>query len=238
MRELEAWGDVHILREIPQSNRASRTWEGELDDRRAVVKLTYDCRFAVEPGFRVARFVQTNTGVQTGMPIETLDGELVVEVGDGTLAVLEFVEGEAITSFDEGLAHAAGRLLGTVHTALVRDDAPAVPADLLEWYRTFFHDGEVSRIVDEIDRVDLTTGLVYGDPSPEILRTPTGDLALIDWGTPSRGPLISDVATWEWHVGDPFAPSLRDGYFAVAPTRREEVTAIPLFRQLRASLPG
>ena len=77
-----------------------------------------------------------------------------------------------------------------------------MPARTLEWWWKFAEargDTAGLRLLDRIDKVALTDGLpdavVYGDPSPEV-HDADGRLALIDWGTPSWGPLAYDVGTW------------------------------------------
>lgn len=72
--------------------------------------------------------------------------------------------------------------------------------------------------------------MLYGDPSPEILRNPTtGRLALIDWGTPSWGPLLFDLLTWERFFDDArpsgAADDVRAGYLQVLPERAGEFAA-------------
>lgn len=58
--------------------------------------------------------------------------------------------------------------------------------------------------VHEFDqRIGLTFGVLYGDPSPEVLRDNlTGALALIDWGTPSWGPVLFDLVSWQLFVAE------------------------------------
>jgi hypothetical protein len=48
------------------------------------------------------------------------------------------------------------------------------------------------------DRAPLSEGVLYGAPAPEILQDPGSTaLALIDWGSPSWGPLLHDVVSWQ-----------------------------------------
>ena len=77
-----------------------------------------------------------------------------------------------------------------------------MPTRLVEWWRNFAEargDAAALSVLDRVDEVALADGLpdavVYGDPSPEV-HDADGRLALIDWGTPSWGPLAYDVGAW------------------------------------------
>ena len=209
---LAAWHPAPgIVREIAQSNRASRTWLADCAGKAVVVKLTYDWLPAVAPGFRVAEHVQRHTGVLTGLPVRTAAGELAVELDEHpwTLAVMEYVEGAPLTEFSAAAARRAGELLATVHRALAGADVPTVPAHALDFFdhrAAALGQPDVaaaaSAVRTAVAERGLPCGVLYGDPSPELLVTPSGDLALIDWGTPSFGPFAYDVATWAGHVGD------------------------------------
>jgi len=193
--------------EIAHSNRTSRTWHARIGDRRAVVKLTFDGQPFVEPGLRVAAHVQAATGVPTGAPIPTLSGQVTVPVtlhgSVATLAVLEHVAGRPVGRFDVALARSAGLLLARVHACLSAD-APAVPAGTLDWFEQHSSQRDAVAAAKEVNALvrtgALTVGVLYGDPSPELLLGDAGDLMLIDWGTPSRGPFLYDVATWLGHI--------------------------------------
>ena len=79
-------------------------------------------------------------------------------------------------------------------------------------------------------------GIVYGDPHPEVLvRADTGELALVDWGTPSVGPLLHDVAAWlvAYDHSDPAdRRSFLAAYDAHVPLTDAEIAALPTFEAL------
>ncbi len=122
--------------------------------------------------------------------------------------MLEFVEGHSIDWTTPDASELCGDLLGRVHRSVSELDDGLEPAGrLLDFYA-----GEAARIgghhggaladavatVRAFDRrVGLTEGVLYGDPAPEVLCDDrTGTLALIDWGTPSWGPLLHDLVSW------------------------------------------
>ncbi|GAU71065.1 aminoglycoside phosphotransferase [Streptomyces sp. NBRC 110611] len=56
----------------------------------------------------------------------------------------------------------------------------------------------VAAITDFRTHTRLSDGVLYGDPTPEILLDAnSNELALIDWGTPSHGPLLHDIVSWQ-----------------------------------------
>lgn len=248
MRALVAWSpSLELGSEIAHSNRTSRTWHARIGDRRAVVKLTFDGQPFVEPGLRVAAHVQAATGVPTGAPIPTLSGQVTVPVtvhgSVETLAVLEHVAGRPVGCFDVALARGAGLLLARVHACLSAD-APAVPAGTLDWFEQHSSQRDAVAAAKEVNALvrtgALTVGVLYGDPSPELLLGDAGDLRLIDWGTPSRGPFLYDVATWLGHIerhGDAAAAAyfLR-AYRSVSRLKDAEFDAFDLCRVLWRSL--
>lgn len=114
-------------------------------------------------------------------------------------------------------------------------DAPRPTGVLLDYYA-----GEANRLPDSALAEALPAllralavnpvqdGTLYGDPAPEILIATTADApALIDWGTPSRGPLLFDVVTWHVFVTAGCAPEARDtagGRFLAAYRRHMPLT--------------
>ena len=71
---------------------------------------------------------------------------------------------------------------------------------------------------------------MYGDPSPEILLAEDGGAALIDWGTPSWGPQLHDVAAWLRWLGErPREGSVRGGRFLTSYGRPVDPGTLELF---------
>jgi Ser/Thr protein kinase RdoA (MazF antagonist) len=205
---LALWSNDHELgEELRYSNRASRAWLATVAGADVVVKLTFDGPPYVEPGLRVAQVVEERTGIATGRPLADVEGRLAVPFPgppgrEYSLSVLTYVTGTPVEHFTATTAADAGSLLAVIHRALW-SDAPAVPARSLEWFADRgATDERVRHALAAIGPTDegITFGVLYGDPSPELLRQPDGSFALIDWGTPSFGPLMYDVATWRGHI--------------------------------------
>lgn len=210
-RGLKRWdlaGSVSV-REIVHGGRASRTWLVTSADTRWVAKLIFDRPEFAVPGLAVSEVVAA-AGVRTGPPVRTRDGEIAtagptLNGRPTTLAVLRHERGRPLDPARPGAPELAAGLLATVHGALLdARPAPAVPARLLDWFADVYRNSSNRRglqALDDLARIEasvaLTYGVVYGDPSPEVLvDRRSGDVALIDWGTPSWGPLLHDVATW------------------------------------------
>ncbi len=206
---LRPWGcdQSWRLAPTPQQGASSRTWTVRIAGTpRYVAKLIFDGRPYTEPGLRVAAEL-ARRGVRTGPPVPTTAGELCRELlpagadRRSTLALLRFEPGDPLNSDAPDAATVAGNLLGRVHAALAPLPATAVPGRLAEWCvdrATTF--GSECLTAAELVRGLCTAGtlrcsVVYGDPSPEVL-TAGHTAALIDWGTPSWGPVLHDVAVW------------------------------------------
>lgn len=231
--------------EIDHRRRASRAWWVESLEGRFVTKLSFDRPSFVEPGLRVAAAI-AGAGVATGPPVRTKGGDVCVEVarssgGPWTLALLAAVPGEPLVPSWSDAAQVAGDLLGRVHAFLrVFSRRQWVPAELLEWSAAFaLATGNeraaavVRAIADRSD--DMTFSVVYGDPSPEILMAADGAVGLIDWGTPSWGPQLHDVAAWLRWLGErPGSGSEREARFLGsyrehAPLSRTDLDLLSLF---------
>lgn len=233
----------------------SRTWLIHDGGGKFAAKLTFDGPRYVEPGLRIAAAVDA-AGICTGLPVRTADGDLCSAIPrtggrPWTIALLSWVTGDPIVPSAAGMATAAGQLLGRVHRALLRAEELRPAGELLVFYRdqAVRLGGPVgARLGAAVDVVDLAVrrgqlqcGVLYGDPSPEILRDrTTGRLALIDWGTPSWGPLLFDLLTWERFVDEArpggAAGDVRAGYLQVLPERAGELAAADLVAELIAAV--
>lgn len=107
---------------------------------------------------------------------------------------------------------------------------------MMESWFTFAH--RPANPDGQLDGGLVQTGVLYGDPSPEILQdSTTADCALIDWGTPTSGPLLFDLLTWERFFADTAARhsaggEVRAGYLDVCPDRAVELQAVPAMADL------
>ncbi|WP_268908478.1 phosphotransferase [Catenulispora pinistramenti] len=180
-----------------------------------VAKLTFDGPEHVEPGLRIAGFLDA-AGIPSGAPLLTNDRRWCLPVdGDWTLAVLHYVTGEPLDLRAADAPVIAGDLLGRVHRTLASPHAPKPAGSLLEYYASEAERLPGSPLGAALSVLfaagPLREGTLYGDPAPEILIAPAADTAaLIDWGTPSRGPLLFDVVTWHLFVTTGCAPETRD----------------------------
>ena len=226
--------------EIAHRGRASRTWWVDSERGRHVAKLAFDRPRFIEPGLRVAAAV-AELGIPTGVPVPTEDGKVCVEVERGprrpwTIALLEAAPGEPLSPSAPGAEVVAGHVLGRVHGFLAeRSRREWVPADLIEWLTGHAHQTANQRAAELVGAVAgqrhrLGFAVVYGDPSPEILLAADGGAALIDWGTPSWGPQLHDVAAWLRWLGErPGEGSEREGRFLASYGRPVDPGMLELF---------
>ena len=151
---------------------------------------------------------------------------------------LRYVPGEPLPRAAASAA-LAGEALGRAHAVLLRESRRNwVPANLVDWFES--RGAPPVAAVRDLDRLGLLTwAVVYGDPSPEVLVGESGGLGLIDWGTPSWGPLLHDVACWTtfFRVGRSRGAFLA-AYRRWVPLRDEELVALPVFRALTRTLHG
>lgn len=252
---------VRVGAELTGLGDRSRTWRIDASSGAYAAKLTFDGPAFVEPGLRIAAALD-QVGIPTGAPVSTVDGQLCRPVGGPgqvwTLALLEFMPGEPLDLGDSQAAEAAGNLLGSVHCSLgAMPDAPCPAGRLLDFY------AEVADIADEVAsaalkqaladihafnaRTPLAFGILYGDPAPEILRDPdTGTLALIDWGTPSFGPLLHDLVAWQAFLTAGQPPDraaqtrrlFRDAYQARYPIDEGQLAGQNVFVALQKAISG
>lgn len=240
---------------MPAQGHSSSAWLVESAGERFVAKLIRDGRRYAEPGLQVAAAVE-RAGVPTGAPVPTPAGDLCADAQvDGrwcTLALLRFVAGKPLDVTRRDAAEIAGDLLGRVHAVLLRDSARGwVPNDLLRWCESHAKtnpDADTSEALKALTALfELDAGgalkkaVVYGDPSPEIIvGERPGESALIDWGTPSWGPLAHDVACWLRLVAPEPSADNSDGFLAAyqqhVRLRHGDLDAIPLFHELGTAL--
>jgi hypothetical protein len=207
-----------------------------------VAKLCFDTRPAFEGGLAAAEHVERSAGIATGAPIRTLDGALSVLIPtvsdqEHPLALLNFVEGTPV----ELDAVAAAELLSTVHRAL-RSLPQVIGHDPLAYLDD--DDGgyayeqsirpALSAVVAEVRGADLTWGTCYGD-GPETIRTPTGEVALLDWGGVLAGPVLWDVAEWMQRRGPDFSEHFQARLIELGFVGTPEMAELSLVSRVRAA---
>jgi Ser/Thr protein kinase RdoA (MazF antagonist) len=208
------WGLNDVQVSVHDGGMGSRTWFVDLGDRRWVAK-------AVAPadgkpfagGLAIAGRLEQG-GIPAGAPVPTLDGQLAVNAGDGWLALLTFVPGQALTGEEDAEQVLIGRTLGGVHRVLKGFDVPQAQrfhwvdpnADhlaLRPWLRP-----AIAAALDALDAARpaaMTWGLLHADPAPEAFRLDpaTGRCGVIDWSHALYGPLLYDLASAVMYVGGP-----------------------------------
>jgi Ser/Thr protein kinase RdoA (MazF antagonist) len=189
------WGLRNARVTAHDGGMGSRTWFVDLDNCRWVAK-------AVAPkdgsqfsgGLAIATWLE-RTGIPAGAPVPAADGQLAVDVGDASLALLTWVPGRPLAGEDDTEQDAIGRTLAAVHQALAGFavgearrfhwvDPEADHLALRPWLRP-----AICKALDELaaarpDR--MTWGLLHADPSPEAFRldTATGRCGVIDERVP------------------------------------------------------
>lgn len=202
---LARWGEgaTKVGEEIRHGGVASRVWRADYGGAPVILKLILDRPAFAVPGLAVSAAL-ARRGLRSGPPLETLQGEPAVEVGEDdnpswTLAMLRYEAGDPLDPAAFSAPELAADLLARVHALVLSTAMPEVPARILDWAEATMPQTSGARpAVARLKAAGsgLTQGILYGDPSPEILVARGRSPALIDWGTPSWGPLIYDLAAW------------------------------------------
>jgi homoserine kinase type II len=221
----------------------SSAWQVGAGDTRWVAKLVPQRdRSGFSTGLRAATLVQA-AGIESGVPVATLDDGYIADLPTGCLALLHWVDGESLAG-GEGDLVTIGSTLGAAHSALAGATPGEAPRfhwvesgaghlDVEAWVRP-----AVAAAVQECDELVprlSTWGLLHGDPAPEafLWSAPTGRCALIDWSSSFYGPLLYDLASAVMYVGGPAkASALIAGYRFEALLDDDEVAIglLPLLR--------
>jgi Ser/Thr protein kinase RdoA (MazF antagonist) len=196
-------------------------------------------------GLAVAAHLEA-AGQRAGAPPVTRMGDLSMTMADAQVAVLPFIAGRAIDPTNRSEQQLWGTTLGRAHCILRR---AARPAGVMEWHWvdvTAAHldvqpwvRPAIREAVAEVSAVQqcmpLTTGLLHADAGPtSILIDASGQMAIIDWGAVTWGPLVYDVASSRICLQDDtgFGRFL-SGYLGMVPLPAEELTALPTFVRFR-----
>jgi Ser/Thr protein kinase RdoA (MazF antagonist) len=204
----------------------SSAWLVTAEAERFVLKIS---AAEQEPGLRVAAWLEER-GQRTGAPIR------MSVHGDRLAALLRYAEGRQLSTSDRDV-ELLGETLGRVHSLLA--GAP-VPDGLDHWPWGFVD----PTVIDEADlraaatqAIDaaqefaptLTHGILHGDPASEAFLASEGDVALIDWGAASHGPLLYDVASAWFYSNESVVAS----YGRTAPIGMDELAVTNVFLAYR-----
>jgi Ser/Thr protein kinase RdoA (MazF antagonist) len=207
------WDLTDVRVTVHNGGMGSQTWFVDVGAHRLVAK-------AVAPhdgdpfagGLAIAARLE-QAGIPAGAPVVAADGRVVVDTGDGWLALLTWVPGQPLAGTDETEQRTMGTTLARVHRALADYEIAAASfhwvdpdADYLS-LRPWLRPAIVSAL-DALDAVrpdDMTWGLLHADPAPEAFRldAATGRCGVIDWSYALRGPLLYDVASAVRYLGGP-----------------------------------
>jgi homoserine kinase type II len=179
----------------------SAAWLAVADGWRVVLKSVGADDSAFEPGLELAARLD-DAGVLTGRPWLSTRGRFVERVEDRQVAVLEYVDGVELGDSAADQA-AIGDVLGRVHSA-----AGVEPGATTDWLRflmpfeehldlePWIRPAVEGAVADAVALGPLTWAWLHGDPAAEAFRRqPDGQVALIDWGSAMRGPILYDVAS-------------------------------------------
>ena len=179
----------------------------DLPDQRTVLKWVRDTTAgALAAGCEVARRLARH-GLITGEPLPTVAGDLIYPAEVGVVALLRFVDGVPLSPTSPRDQHDLAVTLAAVHAVeatqqsgrFMSDQVAELVHDVEPWVRP-----TVAGVLDEYGQLpELTWGLLHADPAPEaFLRLPgTDQVALIDWSSTTRGPVLYDVASALMYLG-------------------------------------
>jgi len=207
----EYWDLKPVRVEVLTGGMNSAVWLARADEWQVVLKAVDAGDPAFEPGLQLAARLD-DAGIRTGRPRAGKHGRYVECVDGRQVAVLEYIDGAPLTMAD----HAAiGDLLGRVHSA-----AAVEPGELADWLRFLLPFEECldlepwirpaveGAIADAVALGPLSWSWLHGDPAAEaFVRQPDGQVALIDWGSAMRGPILYDVASARMYNGEGFVPA-------------------------------
>ncbi|GAA3136313.1 homoserine kinase type II [Kribbella aluminosa] len=207
----EHWDLKHATLEVLTGGMNSVTWLASTGADRVVLKAVGPDDAGFEPGLKLAVRLD-DAGVPTGRPRVSKRGRLVERVDGRQVAVLEYVDGEELVPFDQA---AIGDVLGRVHSA-----APVASGETGDWLRFLLpFEGSLDldpwirpavegAVAEAIALGPVSWAWLHGDPAAEAFRRQAdGRVALIDWGSAMRGPILYDVASAAMYVGRPVVPA-------------------------------
>lgn len=180
------WGLADAKITVHDGGMGSQTWFVERGDRRWVAKaVARHAGTGFAAGMAIARRLD-QAGIPAGAPVPAAGGELVVDAGDGWLALLTWVPGHPLTGQDDSEQEIIGATLAGVHRALagyqVADaerfhwvDPDADYLALRPWLRP-----AITAALDALDAAART-------PCRGVCCTPTPHPARSGWTRPPAG---------------------------------------------------
>ncbi|TCC39709.1 phosphotransferase enzyme family protein [Kribbella sindirgiensis] len=207
----EHWDLKPARLEVLTGGMNSVTWLATSGAERVVLKAVGLDDAAFEPGLELAVRLD-DAGVPTGRPRWSKHGRLVERVDGRQVAVLEYVDGDELVPADQ---EAIGDVLGRIHSAASLESGATADwlrfllpfeesLDLEPWIRPAVE----AATADAIALGPVSWAWLHGDPAAEAFRRQAdGRVALIDWGSAMRGPILYDVASAVMYNGDPVVPA-------------------------------
>lgn len=224
----------------------SATWLVSAEAGRWIAKAVPAAMAAqFEAGLVAAAWLEA-AGLPAGTPLATRTGALSVAVAGCQLALLRYAAGRELDPTDPAEQRLWGATLARAHSILqalapptgvqgwhlVEPTAPHLDVEV--WVRPAVQ-AAVERLQALQESLPLTYGLLHADPAPEaFLVDPRGDVAIIDWGSVTWGPLLYDLASARLFAGNEriFSNALAS-YLDVLPLQPAGVAALPNLLRFR-----
>lgn len=241
-----SWTDVYRLR-VDGVAYAGRVWRHGFHERAAL-----------EGAADLLRQLRRGGRVRAPLPVRGADGACIAMLaapeGERPVAVFDWLEGAPVgRSLSSADAHRCGAMLAQLHLeareladatqrATCWHEARARLAPLARVVAA--RDPEAPAFVDAVARVlarveqledALPGGMIHGDfHQNNVLRTATGELAVIDFDDAGPGAWLRDVAAFAWaleFLRQPreYLDAFLQGYGAVRPITAGEREALPWF---------
>jgi Ser/Thr protein kinase RdoA (MazF antagonist) len=243
----QRWALAHPVVHVLGTGLNSATWLVEDGERRFVAKAVPLAENLLA-GLTVAEGL-SHHGFRSGPPRRALDGSIVVQTAGLHVGLLRWEPGDPVDIRRPEQLEAVGRALARAHR-LTR--AMPRPQNLPRWPWQSLGDGHHldlepwirPALAHEIREAELATatgevalGVVHGDPNrTEFLWTgDRDDVALIDWGACSEGPLLYDLASFHVlsHTTEEQLRVMVDAYMQNAEMQSFELANLPRFIRLR-----
>lgn len=197
---------------------------------------------ALDAGSGIARQLSRD-GLATGDPLMTSAGGLSHPSAGGSLALLRYVSGHALTGTSAREQEMMANTLAEVHA--VRSETRTEPfmadlSDLVYDVEPWIRPSVCAVLAEHAQLPALTWGILHADPAPEAFRydEQDGQIGLIDWSGATEGPILYDLASALMYLGGRSkAAAFWTGYLASSPAPETElIDHIAAFSRLRAAV--